>query len=183
MRARAGALDVDPARVGGFGYSAGGHLVALLATTGAAGAADRLQAAVAGGAPTDLRRFGLSPAVRGFIGGAPDALPEVYADASPIMHVSPDDPPMLLYHGRDDWLVDIVQATTMRDALRGAGVPVAYYETPYGHFSTFFFDDEPLGAALGFLDVWLGTRNQARGTESGTRHEERGKVSFLIPHS
>jgi acetyl esterase/lipase len=153
MRARADVLDIEPARIGAFGYSAGGHLVALLATTGETD--ERPRAVVAGGAPTDLRRLGFSPAVRRFLGGGPDAVPQMYAAASPILHVSADDPPMLLYHGRSDWLVGIGQATAMRDALRAAGVPVAYHETELGHFATFFFDDEPFSAALGFLDVWL----------------------------
>ena len=54
IRDNAETYCVDPARVGAVGYSAGGHLVSLLATTGEEGDAGntRLQAAVAGGAPT-----------------------------------------------------------------------------------------------------------------------------------
>ena len=65
IRSHAVQLKIDPARIGGFGYSAGGHLVALL------GALDdkelrepgipvdapstRLSVVVAGGAPCDFR--------------------------------------------------------------------------------------------------------------------------------
>src|SRR5215211_7666243 len=65
MRSHATELKIDPARIGGFGYSAGGHLVALLGTLNdkelrepglpANAPSARLQAVVAGGAPCDFR--------------------------------------------------------------------------------------------------------------------------------
>lgn len=156
MRDNAGPLQIDPQRMAGFGYSAGGHLVALLATTGDEGTAPRLHAAVAGGAPTDLRRFGDdNRVVSRLLGGPASALPAAYEAASPIAHVSPGDPPMFLYHGRYDWLVNVSQATAMRTALQSAGVPVEYLETPRGHFATYFFDGDSVEAALRFLDHWL----------------------------
>ena len=51
----------DPKRIGAMGYSAGGHLVSMLATTGLSKADDpkgvgtKIVAAVAGGSPTDFR--------------------------------------------------------------------------------------------------------------------------------
>ena len=61
IRQHAGEYRVDPGRIGAIGYSAGGHLVSLLATTGLSKADDpkgvgtKITAAVAGGAPTDFR--------------------------------------------------------------------------------------------------------------------------------
>ena len=165
MRANSSRLHLDPAHIGGFGYSAGAHLVALLATTGpadgleeVAGGADgdaRLQAAVLGGAPIDLGRFFPNPAMRFFLGAWPSERPDVYAMASPITFVSADDPPMFLYHGASDWMVDVSQAHEMSDALRRAGVPTGYYEAPGGHFATFLFDREQVSRAIDFLDRWL----------------------------
>jgi len=74
---------------------------------------------------------------------------------------SGDDPPLLLYHGRYDWTVAPDHARALGDALLGAGVPVAYHESPHGHFGTFVFDDAPVAAAIGFLDVWLGNAREA----------------------
>lgn len=165
MRANAATLRIDPDHIGGFGYSAGGHLVALLATTdedddlegpAAVGAPpSRIEAAVFGAAPTDLRAFLYNPTFYFFLGGSKDALPEIYAAASPINFVSADDPPMFLYHGRRDWMVDVSQSQSMMTSLLRAGVPAEYYEAPGGHFRTFLEDDEPVREAVAFLDRWL----------------------------
>jgi len=165
MRDNAERLHVDPARIGGYGYSAGAHLVALLATTDAAdgfdevaGAPDsqtRLQAAVLGAAPVDLQQFIPNPAMTRLLGAWPSERPDVYALASPITFVTPDDPPMFLYHGSSDWMVDVSQSRLMLAALEGAGVPSGYYETPGGHFSTFLFDSGQVSRAIDFLDRWL----------------------------
>ena len=66
MRTHAAELKLDPERIGGFGYSAGAHLVTLLGTTdsqdGLEGVDDpsavpstRLQAVAGGGTPCDFR--------------------------------------------------------------------------------------------------------------------------------
>lgn len=165
MRANAGRLHLDPDRVGGFGYSAGAHLVAMLATTsevdgldeaaGAGGRDIRLQAAVLGAAPVDLARFWPNPAMIRLLGAWPDDRPDVYAIASPINFVTADDPPMFLYHGASDWMVDPSQSKEMAAALQKVGVPAAYYESSGGHFATFLFDREQVARAIDFLDRWL----------------------------
>jgi acetyl esterase/lipase len=165
IRRHADDLHVDPERVGGFGYSSGAHLVAMLATTtptdGLEGEApqgapsSRIQAAVLGGAPTDLRRFPPNPTVRRFLGGSRDEVPDLYAFASPITYVSSDDPPMFLYHGVRDWVVDVSQARTMAKALDDAGVPHELHESKLGHAATFVMDGDEMAGAIRFLDRWL----------------------------
>jgi acetyl esterase/lipase len=165
IRRHADDLRVDPTRVGGFGYSSGAHLVAMLATTtptdGLEGElppgapSSRIQAAVLGGAPTDLRLFPPNLTLRRFLGGAPDELPDLYAFASPITHVSSDDPPMFLYHGAQDWVVDVSHARTMAKALDVAGVPHELHESKLGHAATFVMDGDEVAGAIRFLDRWL----------------------------
>jgi acetyl esterase/lipase len=45
-------------------------------------------------------------------------------EVSPIQHVSPDDPPVLLIHGDADTLVPLQQSQDLERKLRAAGVPV-----------------------------------------------------------
>ncbi len=165
IRRNASELGVDPARVGGFGYSAGAHLVALLATTrpedGLEGDAaspapsTRLQAAVLGGLPSDLRAFPPNPTVQRLLGGSAKEVPRLYDLASPIRFVSADDPPLFLYHGRNDWIVNVSHSRSMAEALDRQGVPHELREAPFGHAATFLFDGEEMRGAVAFLDRWL----------------------------
>jgi dipeptidyl aminopeptidase/acylaminoacyl peptidase len=68
--------------------------------------------------------------------GAPDA--KLYWEASPVNHVTPDDPPFLLIHGDGDKTVPYQQSEIMEAALRKAGVPVKLIRVPGGgHGSSF----------------------------------------------
>lgn len=51
--------------------------------------------------------------------------PDRYRQASPISHVSADDPPFFFAHGTADAVVPIGQAEHMAKALEGVGVPVS----------------------------------------------------------
>ncbi len=165
MRTNAGRLHLDPARIAGFGYSAGAHLVALLATMNdedglredfAMSVLDsRLQAAVLGAAPVDLAHFPANAAFESVLGASIAERPDLYSLASPLTFVTPDDPPMFLYHGADDWIVDSSHSHRMLEALEHARVPTAYLEVPGGHLATFLFDEEPVRRAIDFLDRWL----------------------------
>lgn len=157
IRSNAAALNVDSKRIGAFGYSAGAHLALLLATTGGElSDPARIQAVVAGAPPANLAAMP-GPAdrtLRRLLGADFDEAPELYRQASPIAHVSPDDPPAFLYHGRYDWVVPVQQSRDMADRLRAAGVLVEILESDSGHLSSAPFREEtPIGlqAAIAFL--------------------------------
>lgn len=161
LREHAAELHVDTQRLGAFGYSAGAHLVTLLATRGS-GDAPSLAAVVAGGTPADLLRWPDSPIVTRFIGKPSQEAQDVWSEASPVTHVSRDDPPMYLYHGADDTLVEPGQTEALADALRQAGVSVEAREAPgLGHIATFLFDAHSVAAGTAFLARELGLHDAA----------------------
>lgn len=167
LRAAAPRYGVDAQRVGAFGYSAGGHLAALLGTVSAGDALDaphgglqtRLQAVVAGGAPSDLRKFSGGRLVPQFLGTTLQEKPELFALASPIVHVSHGDPPMFLYHGGGDALVDLSHAEDMKRALDAARVRAELRVVPLlGHVLTFLLARGTEDQAMDFLQVELSPR-------------------------
>ncbi len=148
------ALDVT--RINTWGFSSGAHLAALVAGHDAndedAGNPP-VRAVVAGGIPADLRKYDDSPVVERFIGGARDALPAIYADASPVVHVSADDPPVFLYHGALDRLVTPDQARDYYAELRRHGVAAELFIHRWrGHASLFLFGGEAEDLAIDFLN-------------------------------
>ncbi|MBV8761734.1 MAG: alpha/beta hydrolase [Deltaproteobacteria bacterium] len=141
LRAHAESLGVDPTKIAGLGYSAGGHLVSMLGTAAAdpgvapdcaAGPAAPLNAVVSGAGPQDMTLLLGATAVTDFLGGTKDQVPEVYAEASPITHVAVGDPPFLLVGGDNDWFVSIDHAHLMKKALDAVGTETRLFEIPGG---------------------------------------------------
>lgn len=120
IRFHADQFAVDPNRLGVYGGSAGGHLALMLATASDKGDADardavdrtsnRVAAVVAYFPPTDLRRLVPEPPNRNDRFPALNFNRSKAADFSPIVHVTPDDPPALLIHGDQDRLVPIAHS-------------------------------------------------------------------------
>lgn len=180
MRCHARPLKLDPEHLGAYGYSAGGQLVALLATTDAddglegeedADAASdelsadstrpistRLQAVVAGGAPCDFRLLPLDNGKLAFwLGGTRRERAEQYRLASPSTFVTADDPPMLLFHGEKDALVPLASPMAMRQALAKVGVPAELHLIERtGHIMA-ATDKEAARRSLQFFVNHLGT--------------------------
>lgn len=150
-------FGIDPQRIGAWGYSAGGHLVCLLA---AARSAEEkkpaLQAVVAGGAPCDFTTEPQhSERLKFFLGGSRSEVPETYVEASPISHVTRNCPPMFLFHGTSDEIVPMESSRVMYERLSDLGVPVTYYKVSgRGHLGA-FIDQEARREALKFLDDHL----------------------------
>ena len=163
LREHAAELNIDANRIGAIGYSAGAHLALLLALhdTGPASAHsqaagnDRIQAVVAGAAPCDLTAFPENAPMQRLLGASLADAPDLYRLASPITHVSPDDPPVFLYHGRYDWVVPVQQTRKLVESLRQAGVHVESYESEQGHLTSAVNNEVELERAVQFLRAWL----------------------------
>jgi dipeptidyl aminopeptidase/acylaminoacyl peptidase len=69
--------------------------------------------------------------LRNFLGGKPSEKPDAYRDASPILNVTPETPPMLLLHGLRDSLVWYRQSERFSKALSRVGVRHLYIAFPW----------------------------------------------------
>lgn len=149
LRAHAKEYNLDPSRFGVWGSSAGGHLVALLGTSGDVKEFDqganlnqssRVQAVCDFFGPTDLLQMDAhalpgatlkhdpanSPESR-LTGGAIQENKSKAARANPITYVAPDDPPFLIVHGDQDPTVPHHQSELLFDALKKTGVNVHFH--------------------------------------------------------
>lgn len=137
IKHHASEYGVDPHRLCLLGRSAGGQL-ALLAAYKIANSSigsDVLPvcAVISLYGPTDLvwgynnvcvpDLIGARFLLENYLGGTPKSVPEMYAAASPIMHVSKRCPPTLLFHGNRDHLVSDQHLRFLRDKLNAVGVP------------------------------------------------------------
>lgn len=140
LRAHAKEFNLDTKRIGGFGYSAGAHLVAMLALSGSETDLEgdgpykdqpsNLQAACVGGTPSDFLNWGKEGAagiVERNFGTPAEAAKEKARRFSPITYVSASAPPMLIMHGYADKTVPRDQADRLAKALRDAGAKNVTY--------------------------------------------------------
>lgn len=154
-------LAIDPERIGALGFSAGAHLLSLMAlVAGQGGELDadfggvrtRPVAVVAGGTPTDLRKWQEGLLVESFIGGTQAEMPDAYALASPVVHIHPDAPPFFLFHGTWDKLVPDHHATDFYQALQDAGITAElYHQHLRGHYASFIFRGGAIREGTRFL--------------------------------
>ena len=168
IRENASQYKVNPDRLGAIGYSAGGHLVSLLATTGKApsdanGNIDtRIQVAAAGGAPTDFRWFPDNGRWADFwMGGDLTSKKELFLAASTAAFVDAGDAPLFFFHGSADALVPEAWTKACYFALKSAGVTTEFYSiADAGHMQA-AMDPRALEKACDFLTSVLVPERQS----------------------
>jgi acetyl esterase/lipase len=139
LRAHAGALGLDPGRIGAWGSSGGGTLVSLLGLAGPQAGFDRgpwpdqasgVQAVVAMFGPADLTGLGDSAGFdRAIARAALGSSASVRRSASPLSYVpagrgAASGPPFLILHGTQDQDMPPRHSQELARRLRAAGVPV-----------------------------------------------------------
>jgi acetyl esterase/lipase len=131
VHAQAGRYGIDASRIGVYGASAGGHL-SLMIGTAPVEPADRVAAVVAYFPPTDLR---------GWVSEDPESnkrypalrfSPSKGADYSPLLQVTPDDPPTLLIHGDKDPLVPLSHSEKILAEFKAKNVSAELLVIPGG---------------------------------------------------
>lgn len=184
IRANASLYRLDGNHIAVWGISAGGHLAAMLGTTGNVaalegtegftGTSSRVQAVVTWAAPTHLTTMG-SQELPGSVmhhdtPDAPEALllgcqvptcPDLADAASPVTYASSDDPPFLIMHGTQDLYVPPLQAQELNNRLVAAGVvDSTLWYLPYGQHGGAAFTAQ-IPAVQNWLDRHLKTGFQA----------------------
>lgn len=186
VRANASKYHLDPDRIGVTGGSAGGHLAAMLGTSGGLvelegkvgphpDVSSRVLCVVDKFGPSELLTMSVEPGSMDhdaadspeslLIGGPIQENKEKARNASPITFVSGDDPPILIIHGTKDPLVPFKQSVSLAKSLKAAGVPTWFIAvTDGGHGG--FRGSEVARRTRQFLDKHL------LGKEVGTISEE-----------
>lgn len=135
VRANARKYGVDDKRIGVVGASAGGHLAVLLGSLETRDNGDSQLARFSSRAtcvvdyfgPADFVEYGKTAAgekglLVEFLGKPYKDAPELWAEASPLMHVSKKSAPLVAIHGTADNLVPVAQSEALVEKLKQAGV-------------------------------------------------------------
>ncbi len=133
LRAHAAMYHLDSNKIGVWGSSAGGHLVAMLGTTDQSAGFDvgeyadqssRVQAVVDLFGPADLPAMLNERAlvIGQTVFGATSRDDPILVKASPVTYITPDDPPFLILQGDKDNTVPPEQSQILYDKLKAAGV-------------------------------------------------------------
>jgi acetyl esterase/lipase len=147
IRAHAKQYNLDADHIGVWGSSAGGHLVAMLGTSGGVKPLEgtlgkhldqdgRVTCVVDYFGPSDMLTIGKypsslkhdapnSPESR-LLGGPVLEMKEAARNASPTTFVSKDDPPFLIVHGDKDMVVPHNQSVRLTEALRKVDTDVTF---------------------------------------------------------
>lgn len=155
VKEHAAEYHIDLNRLAVYGYSAGGHLAAMLATDPVADLPP-IRVAVLGGAPCDLTLLPEdSRVIAHVLGGTRSQRPLAYQNASPINYLSSDDCPMFFFHGGTDAIVPQQWSLAMYERAKTLGITTEYYVVEkQGHLIT-YVHPEARRAAIAFLNTHL----------------------------
>ena len=174
LRANAQTYGYNPDCVIAAGASAGGHLVALLGTTGDSEELEgnvggnseqssRVQAVVDYYGATDFLLISRTQSwkvnkpesvVYNLLGGPANQLVDKAKQASAKFHVTPNDAPLLVFHGGKDTTVLMNQTDAIEEAYKKHNLPVTVYRLKdAGHGGFVFYSAENAKHLCEFLEA------------------------------
>ncbi|MBL9117012.1 MAG: alpha/beta hydrolase [Verrucomicrobiaceae bacterium] len=159
LRAHAKEYNLAPGRIGVWGSSAGGHLAALVGASGEAKKLDvgehldqssAVSCAVDMFGPIDFEKMPQfnspnSPEARMWGRATAEAL-DLAREACPITYLSKVTPPILIFHGDADGVVNISQSQLFDAAMKKAGAPGGFVTLP--------------GVGHSHVEVWMKERER-----------------------
>lgn len=173
LRASAPKYHLNPDRFAALGTSAGGHLAAMLGTSGGVAALEgklgdhldvssKVNCVVDQFGPVDLLALyggysmGTGSPEAKLIGGAIGENVEAARSASPITYVAADNPPFLIVHGTSNPGVNISQSEHLYAALKKAGVDATFIHVIGGGHGNFAAGTPEVNKRIRlFLDKYL----------------------------
>jgi acetyl esterase/lipase len=184
VRANAATYKLNTDKIGAWGTSAGGHLTALLATSGSVTALEDLtmgnaaqsstiQAAVDWFGPTDFLQMDAQSVAQGcgagnhnlvnspesmLMGYAIQTQPALVQLANPITYISGNDPAIYIAHGMSDCTVPRAQGQILYDALtavKGTADVKLNLLSASGHGTGQFENNDFNNLMIDFLDKYL----------------------------
>lgn len=189
IRANANQYKLDPDKMAAWGGSAGGHLSALLGTSGDVSfledlglgnpqQSSRVQLVVDWFGPTDFLKMDeqlleskvKNPQIHA-VSDSPESelvgknlkdAPELVRAANPETYISPDDPPFFIQHGLTDNLVPYQQSVNLAEKLHkelGKEKVSLKLFPETGHGGPAFFTEANLMDIFSFLDSYLKKSN------------------------
>lgn len=155
-------FHIDPDRIGAFGGSAGGNLVALLGTRGGGSltSGSRVAAVADLSGPIDLTGLAVTddfvPVQLAYLGCPTEEDCPAAIEASPFYAIDASDPPFFVGHSTAE-KIPLAQAEMMVAGLRAAGVPVQFVTVEGALHSIAMLDAGLKKRIVEFFDEHIGT--------------------------
>ena len=200
LRGNQNTYGFDATRVVVAGTSAGGHLAALMGTSGAVDELEgksggypeqssRVQGVIDYYGPSDfILRSEHHPAktdqpsgsVYQLVGGPVKETQVLARLASPVHHVSKDDPPLLILHGDKDRTVQLRQSEHLANLYRERGLDVILHVEPGKGHGWNPPSDAERKQVLEFLQRHLGAKSRVSPASPGNHASTNGSVETPI---